>query len=99
MLKNNPELIQAFAKASRSAKDLLSKDDAAWERLRPMMPANTDQEFVALTAGYRAGIPGEAPVNLDSARAFFALMAKLGGAELVGTATELPEGVFVDVEH
>lgn len=98
MLRENPELIKAFAKASRTSKDLLATDDAAWERLRPMMPAKTDAEFEALKAGYREGIPGTASVDITSARAFFALMAELGGAELVGTATELPEGVFFDIE-
>lgn len=97
MLKDHPELIRAFAEASRASKDLLAKDDAAWERLRPMMPAKAEAEFEALKAGYRAGIPGTTSVDLESARAVFALMAKLGGADLVGTATELPEGVFLDV--
>lgn len=97
MLRDSPELIEAFAAASRASKDLLATDDAAWERLRPMMPANTEAEFEALKEGYRTGIPGTAPVDLDNARAVFALMARLGGAELVGSATEMPEGVFLDV--
>jgi NitT/TauT family transport system substrate-binding protein len=97
MLRDNPELITGFATASRAAKDLLAADDAAWERIRPMMPAKTEAEFEELKAGYRAGIPSNAPVDQDSARGVFALMAQLGGEELVGTATELPDGVFLDI--
>jgi len=96
MVRSDPDLVKAFGKASRQAKDLLAVNGEAWERLRPMMPAKSEAEFEALKEGYRAGIPSAAPVDLDSARAFFALMATLGGAELVGDAAELPEGVFLD---
>jgi NitT/TauT family transport system substrate-binding protein len=33
---------------------------------------------------------------MESARALFALRDELGGRDLVGSATELPEGVFLD---
>ncbi len=39
--------------------------------------------------------PSDAPVDEAAAGAMFALMAEIGGEELVGTATTLPEGVFV----
>ncbi|MBA5764884.1 ABC transporter substrate-binding protein, partial [Vibrio sp. 404] len=81
--------------ASRSAKDLLASDDAEWDRLRDRMNANTDAEFEALKAGFRAGIPAPGPVDEDAANRMLKLMAELGGEELLGAATELPEGVFV----
>jgi NitT/TauT family transport system substrate-binding protein len=92
----DPGLAQSFAAASRAAKDLLATDDAAWDRLRPIMNVKTDGEFEALKAGYRAGIPSPDPVDMESARALFALMVELGGRDLVGSATALPEGVFLD---
>ncbi|MBD3624513.1 MAG: ABC transporter substrate-binding protein [Rhodobacteraceae bacterium] len=95
MLAEQPELVRAFAAASRQAKELLATDDEAWERLRPMMRAGSDAEFEELKAGYRAGIPAPGGVAAEDAAAFFALMAELGGRDLVGEATELPEGVFV----
>jgi NitT/TauT family transport system substrate-binding protein len=96
MARDKPELVRAFSAASRAAKDLLATDEAAWERLRPVMPAETEAEFEALTAGYRAGIPGTGAVDLASVRAMYELMARLGGSDLVGLTTELPEGVFVE---
>jgi len=98
MLAEQPELVRAFAAASRQAKELLATDDQAWERLRPLMRAGSDAEFEELKAGYRAGIPAPDGVAREDAAAFFALMAELGGRDLVGAATELPEGVFVGHE-
>ena len=96
MLRDNPDLVASFAAASRAAKKLLATNDEAWERLRPNMPASNDAEFEALKAGYRDGIPKAGAVDASSAAAVFELMSTLGGPELVGSATEMPEGVFID---
>nr|WP_124111863.1 ABC transporter substrate-binding protein [Palleronia sp. THAF1] len=95
MLEQNPDLVNGLAAASRDAKDLLAGDDAAWEALRPKMNADTDAQFEALVAGFRAGIPAEGPVDEDAANTMLSLMAELGGEELVGEATSLPEGTFL----
>lgn len=89
-----PELIAGFAAASREAKAILAHDDAEWERLRPIMNAANDSEFAALKTGYREGIPSATPVDEDAARRLLAVMAELGGEELVGGAATLPDGVF-----
>ncbi len=95
MLRESPDLVEGLARASRAAKDMLATDDAEWDRLRPMMNAKTDAQFAALKTGFRAGIPAPGPVDEDAAAKMLALMAELGGEELVGKATTLPEGVFV----
>ena len=95
MLRDHPELVNGMAAASRASKDLLATDDAEWDRLRPRMKAKTDAQFDALKAGFRAGIPANAPVDEDAAARMLALMADLGGEKLIGSATTLPEGVFV----
>lgn len=94
-LRANPGVVQGFAAASRAAKDLLATDDGAWDRIRPIMNAKDDAEFAALRAGFRAGIPAPGPVDEAAAARMLALMADLGGPELMGAATALPEGVFV----
>jgi len=91
----NPELVQAFADASREAKALLRTSDAEWERIRPLTRAEDDATFAALKARFREGIPdhwGEAE-RADAAR-LYDLLAKLGGEELVGRAAELQPGTF-----
>lgn len=90
----NPDLVASFAAASRAAKDVLATDDSAWEDLRPIMRANSDAQFEALIAGFRAGIPDEGPVDEASAATMFKIMADLGGDQLVGSAETLPDGVF-----
>jgi len=95
LVAEQPELVEAFAKASRAAKTFLDSKEADWDRLRPMMNAADEAEYQSLVAGWRAGIPEAGPVDEGSARAMFRLMVELGGEDLVGTATDLPEGVFV----
>ena len=94
MLRESPALVEGLAAASRAAKDMLASDEAEWDRLRPRMNAADDAEFEALKAGYRAGIPEAGPVDEAAADRMLRLMADLGGEELLGRATELPEGTF-----
>lgn len=94
LARDKPELVAGLAAASRAAKDVLATDDAAWESLRPIMNAKSDAQFEALKAGFRAGIPAAGPVDEAAAAKMLALMAELGGEELVGDLSELPAGVF-----
>lgn len=94
-LRERPELAAGLANASRAAKDLLATDDAAWEALRERMKVKNEAQFEALKAGFRAGIPAPGPVDEDAANRMLKLMASLGGEELLGDVTDLPEGLFV----
>ncbi|HHI71858.1 MAG TPA: ABC transporter substrate-binding protein [Rhodobacteraceae bacterium] len=94
LLREKPQLVAGFAAASRAAKELLARDDAEWDRLRPRMKAKDDATFAALKAGFRAGIPSSQPVKTEAASKFLALMSQLGGEKLVGNATTLPDGIF-----
>lgn len=91
----NREAALGFVAASRAAKELLAKDDAEWQRLRPLMNAETDAIFETLVRRYREGIPNRpiAEEEEDTARVYEYLV-KVGGEQLVGTATTMPEGTF-----
>lgn len=95
MLRDAPDMVQGLAAASRAAKVLLASDDAEWDRLRDRMNARGDAEFKALVAGFRAGIPAPGPVDEAAAGRMLSLMAELGGEALIGEATQLPAGVFL----
>lgn len=95
LVDEHPELAAALGQASRAAKEKLGQDDTAFERLRPQMKAKSDAQYAALVAGYRAGIPAAGPVDEAAAARMLALMADLGGPELVGAAKDLPPGIFL----
>ena len=96
-IAENPGIARALYKASRSAKELLGSDDAAWEPLRDRMNVKSDAQYETLRADFRSGIPNDEAVDEAGAAKFLALMAKLGGEKLVGEATTLPAGLFADV--
>ena len=93
-VSDRPDAVSALAQASRAAKELMATDDQIWDDLRPMMNAASDEEFEALRDGWRAGIPPAGPVDMASAQALFSTLAELGGDELTGGLTALPEGLF-----
>lgn len=95
MLKDRPNLVRGFMAASRGAKDVLATDPKAFDRIRPLMRAKSDADFEALKTGFIAGIPAPGPVNEEQAQRMLEVMSRLGGEKLVGSATTLPEGVFV----
>jgi NitT/TauT family transport system substrate-binding protein len=97
-IEANPGIAQAFYDASQDAKDLLREDDAAWEAIRPRMNASDDAQFEQLKADFIAGMPVRGPVDLGGAERFLELMAELGGEDLVGQATTVPDGLFADVQ-
>jgi NitT/TauT family transport system substrate-binding protein len=93
-IRANPAPAAGLARASCAAKTLLGGDDRAWNDIRPLMEVNDDAEFHALRAGWRAGIPAPGPADPAKAGRMFDTMARLGGEELTGGVTALPEGLF-----
>lgn len=95
-LRDTPELVAGLAKASRAAKTILMENEAEWDRIRDRMNAKTDAQFEALKAGFRAGIPSPEPIDQKAAAKMLEFMAQVGGSDLVGNATQLPDGTFFE---
>ena len=95
LLTEKPEAVAGLRAASKAAKAKLAGDDAAFARLREIMNVKSDAQYLALVAGYRAGIPLDAPVDQAAADKMLKLMAELGGEDLLGPVTSLPPGTFL----
>ena len=87
--------MQAFLGAVYAAKRLLDDSDAEWERLKPVMKVDDAATLHALRDAYRAGIPHRFGAReTQNAKLLFAILAREGGAELVGKSRDLSEGTF-----
>lgn len=87
--------IDGFLAAAREANDMLAKNDAPWERLKPMMKAADDTEFEALKAGYRSGIRDYwSEADMKSAEKIMNIFLAAGDAELAGKGTRFDPKAF-----
>ncbi len=94
--KGKADAIRGFLDASFKAKDILLKDDSAWDLLKKKMRADKDEKlFQQLRTDYRAGIITE--YNEKTVRAAsdaFDIMAKVGGEKLVGVNKTMDPKTF-----
>lgn len=89
------DLVLAFARASRAAKQLMLTDDAEWQRLMPLTRAENEAELDAFMRRYREGIVEHwGPEQQAQAAKLYLVLAQLGGEKLVGSGQELAPGTF-----
>ena len=89
----NRATVSAFLRAAYAAKQILVTSDAEWERIQPLTGATDPAVLRALRDAFREGTPrrfGQA--EIDSATAAFAVLAREGGEELVGSSRQLSPG-------
>ena len=87
--------LEAFFRAVAEGNAVLTRSDAAWERLRPLVQSANDAELAAIRSLYRAGIPrpwGEAETR--SAAQLFDILVALGDKELIGARTRFDAKLF-----
>jgi NitT/TauT family transport system substrate-binding protein len=88
------DVVGRFLDVTRRAKEILATSDAEWLRIAPMV--STDVSALPIyRERYREGIPRRAiDAEEADARTLFGVLAKQGGASLVGNATALDPGTF-----
>ncbi len=87
--------IAAFLAAARAANAVLAGNDAAWERIRPLVKPKDDAEFAAVKAYYRAGIPGPwGAAETASAERLMQVLAAGGDKDLMGNGTRFDAKLF-----
>ena len=89
--------LQAFAKAVHQALTTLETKPEAWAKIRPLMQAPDEATFEDLKQAFLRGIPHKSrDEEIADTKSLYAIVAKLGGAALVGSATSLPSDIYVD---
>lgn len=93
--QERPGIVEAFAQASREAKEIMRTSDAEWEKLAPLMRAENEAVAEALMRRYREGIVGSwGEKERADAAELHGVVARLGGEQLVGKADSLTAGTF-----
>ncbi len=91
----HPKTVAAFLKATRKASQILLTSDAEWQRIAPLTGAPDQATLKIFRDRYREGIPRRAvAAEENDARVLYRVLAKLGGAALVGQGKELAAGTF-----
>jgi len=91
----NAAAITGLLKASLEAKSILLHDDAEWERIRSFTGAEDQATFLALREEYRKGIPTSFDArHIEAAERVYAILAAVGGKDLVGEGKTLAPGTF-----
>ncbi|MEM7057591.1 MAG: ABC transporter substrate-binding protein [Pseudomonadota bacterium] len=93
--RTEAEAAEALISAIDAAGQILAESDDAWSRLRPLMRAKSDAEFVALRDAYRAGTPNEwTTAETASAQKLYDLLTKRAGKAFTDQAGPFDPTVF-----
>jgi NitT/TauT family transport system substrate-binding protein len=91
----NRDAVERFITMTRAAKEILLKSDDQWETIAPLTGAADAATLQAYRDRYREGIPRRPIADEEAdAQVLYRVLAKVGGSELVGPATELEPGTF-----
>jgi NitT/TauT family transport system substrate-binding protein len=94
------DAVARFIAVTRQAKEMLASSDDEWQRIAPLAGVAEPAALKVLRERYRAGIPHRPIADEEAdARVLYRVLARLGGAELVGPAGELAPGTFYRPEE
>jgi|HubBroStandDraft_4_1064222.scaffolds.fasta_scaffold02106_7 NitT/TauT family transport system substrate-binding protein len=93
--ERNRPLLDRFFAATRQAKDILAQSPSEWQRLAPRIALGGAGALDVYRQRYLEGIPRR-PLGAEIADAgtLYAVLADIGGADLVGPARVLDPGTF-----
>jgi NitT/TauT family transport system substrate-binding protein len=89
------DALERFLDITRKAKYMIAGDDEAFGKVAPLIDAKAPATLAIYRRRYAEGIPTRSiGAEEADAAAIYQVLAKLGGAELVGSAPTLDPGVF-----
>ena len=89
------DALARFIAITRKAKEMLASSDEEWEKIAPLTGASDAATLRVYRDRYREGIPRRLMAEEEAdARVLYRVLAKAGGRELVGPASELNAGTF-----
>jgi NitT/TauT family transport system substrate-binding protein len=93
--ERNRSLLDRFFAATRQAKDILAQSPDEWQRLAPRVVLGGAGALEVYRQRYLEGIPRR-PLGAEiaDARILYAVLADVGGTDLVGPARALDPGTF-----
>jgi len=93
--QSNRALLDRFFAATRKAKKILADSPAEWQRLAPRIGVSDPSALDIYRQRYLEDIPRRPLADEEAdAQALYRVLAKIGGADLVGPARELDPGTF-----
>lgn len=93
--QKKPAALKAFRSAVLAAREIMAKSDEEWQRLKPLTRATSARMLTKLRDGFRKGMPAENSGQLEQqAGKLFDILARMGGAKLVGPVNKLSRGTF-----
>jgi NitT/TauT family transport system substrate-binding protein len=91
----NRDALARFLAMTREAKEILAQSDAEWDRIASLIGAIDPATLKVFRERYREGIPRRPLADEQAdAEALYHVLARLGGAELVGPGSALAPGTF-----
>jgi NitT/TauT family transport system substrate-binding protein len=91
----NRNALARFIAITRKAKEMLASSDEEWEKIAPLTGASDAATLRVYRERYREGIPRRLIAEEEAdARVLYRVLAKAGGRELVGPASELNADTF-----
>jgi NitT/TauT family transport system substrate-binding protein len=92
--KNGPMLARFFAMMMK-AKRLIADNDEAFAKIAPLTGVTDPAALAILRDDYRKGVPTRPLADdIADAAAIYKVLAKVGGPQLVGSATDLDTNLF-----
>jgi NitT/TauT family transport system substrate-binding protein len=91
----NRSVLDRFFTATRQAKDILAQSPDEWQRLAPRISVNGTAALDVYRQRYLEGLPRR-PLDAEvaDAKTLYAVLADIGGPDLVGPARALDPGTF-----